>query len=236
MGPRLQQRPVLPPSYLGGFAAPAPANGEESVWIFRPAIGEWQEAPLAAATPRQRHFNDRPDGCERRPDMEQALLDADAAALPLLVERAQSSRPVGEDVRHLGASFLALMGVLRAPGFEQLSEAELQAGVTTMETALRQMGWVFWVAEPPDYFITSSAPLRVAYPKADEGWVEAMDLRSPGTEITFPLTSRVAIHATWKRTGEFWRRAGEDALMEVNARTTLRARQFLAAPRPAIPG
>ncbi len=161
---------------------------------------------------------------------------ADASALPLLVEPAEARRPLSDHVRHAGASFLALIGVLRAPGFEDLPEVQVQAGVASLEAALREMGWVFWVAEGPDYFITSSAPLRVAYPKADEGWIEELDLRSPGTEITFPLTPRIAIHATWKRSGELWRRAGEDALMEVNGRTSLRARQFLAAPRPAIPG
>jgi len=161
---------------------------------------------------------------------------SDASVLPLLIEAAETRRPLSGDLRRAGAAFLALFGVLRASGLEELPEVEVQVGVTNMESALREMGWVFWVAEAPDYFITSSAPLQVAYPKADEGWIEEMDLRSPGTEITFPLTSRVAIHATWKRSGELWRRAGEDALMEVNGRTSLRGRQFLAAPRPAIPG
>jgi hypothetical protein len=168
--------------------------------------------------------------------MERALEARVASVLPLLVGAAEARRPPSGDLRHAGASFLALMGVLRAPGLEDLREGEAQAGVASLESALREMGWVFWVAEAPDYFITSSAPLQVAYPKADEGWIEEMDLRSPGTEITFPLTSRIAIHATWKRSGALWRRAGEDALMEVNGRTSLRARQFLAAPRPAIPG
>ena len=236
MDPRAQCQ-VLPPGYLGGFAKPSPEGGEDaSVCVYRPLIGEWQEAPLAAATPGQRHFNDLPDGAEHRLELERALLSADVGALPLLAEAAQARRPLAEAVRRAGAAFLALIGVLRAPGFEGLPEVEVQAGVASMEAALREMGWVFWVAEAPDYFITSSAPLRVAYPKAGEGWIEEMDLRSPGTEITFPLTPRVAIHATWKRSGELWRRAGEDALMEVNGRTSLRARQFLASPWPAIPG
>lgn len=175
-------------------------------------------------------------GVERCLELEQALLAEAAGTLPLLVESAEARRPLDEEVRRGGARFLALMGVLRAPGFEDLPEGEAGAGVAAADDALREMGWVFWVAEAPDYFITSSAPLRVAYPKSEEGFLEAMDLRSPGTEITFPLTPRVALHATWKRTGELWRRAGEDALMEVNARTSLRARQFLAAPQPAIPG
>jgi hypothetical protein len=233
--PANQQR-VLPSTYLRGFATPGPSGSEGCIWIYRPSIGQWQEAPLAAATPGQRHFNDSPDTSGRWLEMARALVAADASVLPLLVDAAEARLPLRDDIRHMAASFLALMGVLRAPGFDALSEVEAETGVARLESALREMGWVFWVAEAPDYFITSSAPLQVAYPKADEGWIEEMDLRSPGTEITFPLTPRVAIHATWKRLDEIWRRAGEDALMEVNGRTSLRARQFLAAPRPAIPG
>jgi len=232
----VDHRPVLPPRYLGGFANPAPSGADGSIWIFRPPIGQWQEASFAGTTTTQRHFNDLPDRSGRCLEMERALMASDASVLPLLIEAAEARRPLSGDLRRAGAAFLALFGVLRASGLEELPEVEVQVGVTNMESALREMGWVFWVAEAPDYFITSSAPLQVAYPKAGEGWIEEMDLRSPGTEITFPLTSRVAIHATWKRSGELWRRAGEDALMEVNGRTSLRGRQFLAAPRPAIPG
>jgi len=28
---------------------------------------------------------------------------------------------------------------------------------------LRDMGWVLWEAEPPDYFISSNAPFHVAF-------------------------------------------------------------------------
>jgi hypothetical protein len=234
--PPANQRRVLPPTYLRGFATPGPSDSGGCIWIYRPPIGQWQEAPLAATTPGQRHFNESPDASARRIEMARALVAADASVLPLLVDAAEARRPLGDDIRHAAASYLALMAILCAPGFDAISEVEVETGVARLESALREMGWVFWVAEAPDYFITSSAPLQVAYPKADEGWIEEMDLRSPGTEITFPLTPRVAIHATWKRLGEIWRRAGEDVLMEVNGRTSLRARQFLAAPRPAIPG
>jgi hypothetical protein len=46
----------------------------------------------------------------------------------------------------------------------------------------------------------------------------------------------VALHATWKRRGELWRRVSEDALLEINFRTCQRARKFLVSPRPAVPG
>ena len=50
------------------------------------------------------------------------------------------------------------------------------------------------------------------------------------------LASFLALHATWKRRGEVWRRATEDVLLELNARTLLRAKKFVLAPKPAIPG
>ncbi len=97
------------------------------------------------------------------------------------------------------------------------------------------MGWVFWGAEPPDYFISSNAPFHVAFP-TDDGLVQGMELHAPGVEITLPLTPGLALHATWKRRGEIWRRATEDVLLELNARTLLGARRFVLAPKPAIPG
>ena len=236
VGAPSDQHHVLPPTYLGGFAIPAPSRSDGSIWIFRPPIGQWQQALLADTAETNRHFNALPGAPRGTLEMERALATADASAVPRLVEAAESRRPLTAELRQAGARFLALMGVLRAPGLGDLPEVELQVGVASMESALREMGWVFWVTDAPDYFITSSAPLQVVFPKGDEGWIEEMDLHSPGTEITCPLTPRIAIHATWKRSGELWRRAGEDALMEVNGRTSLRARQFLAAPRPAIPG
>jgi hypothetical protein len=97
------------------------------------------------------------------------------------------------------------------------------------------MGWVLWEVEPPDYFISSNAPFHAAFPK-DEGLVQGQELHAPGVELTFPLTPRLALHATWKRRGEVWRRATEDVLLELNARTLVRARKFVLAPKPAIPG
>ena len=84
-----------------------------------------------------------------------------------------------------------------------------------------------------DYFISSSAPFHVAFPK-DDGLVQGMELHATGVESPSP-SPRLALHATWKRRGEAWRRATEDVLLELNARTLLRAHRFVLAPKPAIP-
>ncbi|WP_242346449.1 DUF4238 domain-containing protein [Anaeromyxobacter terrae] len=228
-------RRILPPRYLRGFAAEGPPAGP-SIWVYRPQIGEWRRVSIEAEPCAERHFNvprtaGTPDG-----GLERELLDGEAPGLAHLVRAAQERVSPSPEERGVAARFLAVLGVSRAPGAEGLAAAEAEAGVASLERALSEMGWVFWRAEAPAYFITSSAPLRVAYPKAEEGWLEGMDVRSPGTEITLPLTPRLALHASWKLGGERWRPASEDVLMEVNGRTAQRAREFLAAPWPAVPG
>ena len=94
---------------------------------------------------------------------------------------------------------------------------------------------MFWEAEAPSYFVTSSSPFLVAFPRREEEQFFTLDLRTPSTEITLPLTSRVALHATWKRRGELWRRVPEDALLEINFRTCQRARKFHRAARNSRP-
>lgn len=125
------QRRVLP-TYLRGFATPGPSGSEGSIRIYRPSIGEWREAPLAAATPGQRHFNDSPDTSGRWLEMARALVAAAASVLPLLVDAAEARLPLRDGIRHTAASFLALMGVLRAPGFDALSEVEAETSVARL--------------------------------------------------------------------------------------------------------
>jgi hypothetical protein len=46
----------------------------------------------------------------------------------------------------------------------------------------------------------------------------------------------VALHATWRRRGELWRRAREEVVLEINGRTCASGKTFLFSPRPAVPG
>ncbi len=230
------ERVVLPGRYLRGFAARGPLADGDLIWVYRPPIGEWQKATLEAVPGRERHFNDGGDAVADLERLERELGDAAESGLTPLVGSAETGQPLAGEDRRRAARLLALFGILRSPGAGSLPRPQAEEGVAKLEAALSEMGWVFWRADEPDYFITSSAALRVAYPEADAGWIEALDVSSPGVEITFPLTPRSALHASWKLRGERWRRAGEDALMEINARTAQRARGFLAAPWPAVPG
>ncbi len=229
-------RRFLPRFYVEAFVDPDErVDGSPAVWVHRPAIGVFQAAPV---TPdgAKRHFNevDEP-ALQKNEDLEHLLAAVESDAAWLVAERLPARGTLSLGEREVLASFFALLGIRLSSRFGDLDEAEARRGYDQLLPVLRDMGWVFWEAEPPDYFISSNAPFHVAFPKED-GLVQGMELHAPGVEITLPLTPRLALHATWKRRGELWRRATEDVLLELNARTLLRARKFVLAPKPAIPG
>jgi hypothetical protein len=226
-------RRFLPRSYLETFVDPDERGGV--VWVHRPVIGVFQAARLEPDG-TNRHFNDVDEpALERSDDLEQLLAEVESQAARLVAEKLSRRRALDPAERYVLASFFALLGIRLAPGFSQLGEDEARRGFDHLLAVLNEMGWVFWEADPPDYFVSSSAPFHVAFP-TDDGLVQGMELHAPGVEITLPLTPRLALHATWKRRGEVWRRATEDVLLELNARTLLRAKKFVLAPKPAIPG
>lgn len=211
------------------------AGGAPAVWVHRAAIGVFQAAPTEPDG-THRHFNevDEP-ALQKHHDLDRLLADVEAEAGWLVRERLSARTRLAPAERAVLASFFAVLGIRLSSRLGDLAEAEARRGYEQLLPVLREMGWVFWEAEPPDYFISSNAPFHVAFPK-DDGLVEGMELHAPGVEITLPLTPRLALLATWKRRGELWRRAGEEVLLELNGRTLLHARKFVLAPKPAIPG
>jgi hypothetical protein len=205
------------------------------VWVHRTAIGEFKRTPVEPDG-ANRHFNEvsepplRKDG-----ELERLLTDVEVEAARLIGEKLPVRTALAPAEREVLASFFALLGLRLSSRFADLDPAEVRRGYAQLLALLRDMKWVFWEAEPPDYFISSNAPFHVAFPK-DDDLVQGMELHAPGVEITLPLTPRLALLATWKRRGELWRRATEDVLLELNARTLLGARRFVLAPKPAIPG
>jgi len=229
-------RRFLPRFYVESFVDPDEhARGAPAVWIHRPVIGVFQPAPVEPDG-TSRHFNevDEP-ALQKNEDLERLLAAVEDDAARLIGEKLPARTALVAAERDVLASFFALLGIRLSSRFGDLDEAEARRGYDQLLPVLRDMGWVFWEAEPPDYFISSNAPFHAAFPK-DDGLVQGMELHAPWVEITLPLTPRLALHATWKRRGEIWRRAGEDVLLELNARTLLHARKFVLAPKPAIPG
>jgi uncharacterized protein DUF4238 len=229
-------RRYLPRSYLERFLDPeAPADSDRTVWVHRPAIGVFQRAPLEPDG-MGRHFNEVDDpALQKNDDLERLLASLDPDASRMIEDRLHARSPPSPAEREVLASYFALLAIRLSSRFGLLPEAEARRGYDELMPVLRDMGWVFWEAEPPDYFVSSNVPFHVAFPR-DDGLVQGMELFAPGIELTLPLSPRLALHATWKRRGEAWRKAGEDVLLELNARTILGARRFVLSPKPAIPG
>lgn len=228
-------RRFLPRFHVEGFVDTDERAGEPVVWVHRPAVGVFQRAPVEPDGSR-RHFNEVEEPALRRSeDLEPLLAAVEGEAARLLRERLAGHVALAPDERDTLASFFALLGIRLSSRVADLDAGEARRGYDELHRALRDMGWVFWEAHAPDYFISSDAPFHVAFPK-DDGLVLGQELHAPGVEITLPLTPALALHATWKRRGEAWRRATEDVLLELNARTLVRARRFVLAPKPAIPG
>jgi hypothetical protein len=229
---------VLPSAYLAGFAAP-PIPGEDGarVWAYRAAIGEWKRWPVKRTASDLRHFNDaEPAALERLPTLWGELEALGPRVEPLLGNGLAAERTLAPGDRDALARYLALVGVRNAKGGADLTIEEARAGVESLAGALREMGWVFWVAAAPDYFIGSSSPLHAAFPIGDASQTTGFDVTAPQVELTFALSPRVALHATWRRKGELWRRGREEVILELNGRTCAGAKSFLFSPQPAVPG
>jgi hypothetical protein len=227
----------LPPAYVAGFAtAPMPGERAPHVWAFRAAIGEWKRWPVARGGDG-RHFNDAdPAIFDRLAPLWEELDALEPRVAPLLGGGLAAERALPPEERAALSRWLALVGVRNARGGTDLSVDEARAGVASLDGALQEMGWVLWVAGGSDYFIGSSSPLHAAYPKADASQTTAFGLTAPQVELTFALSPRVALHATWRRTGLLWRRAREEVVLEINGRTCASAGAFLFSPQPAVPG
>jgi hypothetical protein len=229
-------RRYLPRWYVEGFVDPNErVGGSPAVWVHRPVIGVFQAAPVEPDGPG-RHFNvvEEPE-LRRHVGLDLLLADVEADAARLVREKISRRVPLARAEREVLAAFFTLLGIRLSSRLGDLDEREARRGHDALLPVLRDMGWVFWEARTPDYFVSSSAPFHVAFP-GDDGLVQGMELHACGVEITLPLSPTVALHATWKRRGETWRSASEDVSCELNARTLLRARKFVLAPKPAIPG
>lgn len=226
---------VLPPYYAAAFAGrPMPGEASPHVWAYRAWIGEWKRVPVRRPEGDAPHFNDAAPGED--PAGLEAQLEALEPALSPLLASVASPRPLDAGERSGLARFVALLAVRCAPHAPELSAAEAVAGADAVEKALAEMGWVFWTAPEGVHFVSGSSPFHAAFPAADASRTAGFDLTDPSVELTCPLGPGVALHGTWRRRGELWRRAREDVLLELNGRTCAASRRFLLAPAPQVPG
>ena len=226
----------LPRFYLEGFRDPG-AEAQASLWVYRAPLGQWRATRLDGQDAADRDFNAIADPALAAGPDPDARFAADAADLgALLREHVPSRRPLGAAERSLLARFFAFLGVRRSPRSGVVDEAEAAAGEAALARVLEEMGWVFWEAGDAGWFVTSSSPFLVSFPHREGDFVGTLDIQTPTSEVTLPLSREVALLGTWKRRGTLWRAAPEEALLELNFRTCTRALQFLASPRPAVPG
>lgn len=228
-------RSVLPPRYAAAFAAPAlPGEDGAHVWEYRAVIGEWKRSPVRRPPGEVPHFNDAEPGRDEGGLSEELLaLDRDVAPV---VPSLTGPRPLEPGARAALARFVGLLAVRNAPHAPDLAAAEVRAGVDSVERALAEMGWVFWIASAETHFVSGSSPFHAAFPAGEADRTGGFDLSDPSVELTFPLSPGLALHATWRRKGELWRRAREEVLLELNGRTCASSRRFLLAAAPRVPG
>ncbi len=226
---------ALPPWYAAAFAAaPLPGEAEPHVWAYRARIGELKRAPIPRPPGDPPHFNDPEPGADPA-GLLGALLALEGEVAPLLSGLA-AARPVSAAERAAMARFVALLAVRNAPHAAELSPDQARAGVESLERTVADMGWVLWTAPPGVHFVTGSSPFHAAFPRGEESRTAAFELVDPSVELTLPLGPGLALHATWRRTGELWRTAREEVLLEINGRTCASCRRFLLAPVPQVPG
>jgi len=104
--------------------------------------------------------------------------------------------------------------------------------VTDISPIICAMNWRFFIAKPPDYFITSDYPLALINPK-----VRHPGLAQEHVELSLPLSRSVALFATWnaepRRT---WFDANTRQVRAMNLRTATYARDLYVGPKPDFPG
>ena len=182
----IAMRRFLPRTYLEAFSdVDACGAGSPVVWVHRPVIGVFQAVPLEPDGVH-RHFNEVDDpALLANEDLETPLAAVAPDAARLVANKLAERVALEPSEREVLASFFALLGIRLSSRFGDLDRTEAWRGYEELLGAMREMGWVFWEADLPDYFVSSSAPFHVAFPKED-GLVQGMLLHAPGIEITLP--------------------------------------------------
>lgn len=108
------------------------------------------------------------------------------------------------------------------------------SSVEFVASVLMTKGWRFLLSEGPTYFITSDYPVGVYEPSTEDTF-HGPALASSKTEVSFPMTSTVALVAGGEINGVAWSEVPERLVRQINARTAMRA-SFLVAPKPSAVG
>jgi hypothetical protein len=85
--------------------------------------------------------------------------------------------------------------------------------------AIPRMTWQFFRASPPEYFVTSDNPVF---------FFASLGVGNPQSELTFPISSEIALWATWRRDlKEQYVQVRRQAVLEVNRRMVSGATKYV---------
>lgn len=94
---------------------------------------------------------------------------------------------------------------------------------------LHEMQWVFLITTDLYPFVTSDNPFVYVDPNYKANGMSGAGLQHSHIEVTFPITSNVALFASWKYSDTVYRRVTEATVKAVNRRTVLNAERFIYA-------
>jgi hypothetical protein len=102
-------------------------------------------------------------------------------------------------------------------------------GIFDLTDHLGALSWVYIEAPPGSAFVTSDCPLTISDIDTEPGLLLATDLLNPLAQIAFPLTSTIALTASWKRHGDAFGIVDDDDVQQINMRTILFATRYVYA-------
>ena len=95
-----------------------------------------------------------------------------------------------------------------------------------------EMNWKFLTTQQDEHFVTSDNPVVVVDPeRKDQG---AGYKSSPTVQLTFPLSAKMCLLATWSEGKDEYKEIGEEMLEEINIRTSGYCTKYVFSPSEKI--
>jgi hypothetical protein len=122
--------------------------------------------------------------------MPQALADT-VNALKELISRATSENRLdaGVAARRLAETDAAAERFMQSPPPEVIEQIRIPWPTPEMVALVFGMTWRFVTTVGPSYFLTSDNPAFI---------FEGLGLAGPGAELTFPISTKLALHGSWQ--------------------------------------
>lgn len=100
---------------------------------------------------------------------------------------------------------------------------------------ISEMNWQFLIAPEGKNFVTSDNPLILNDPSLIKIAPSFMGWNNPNIHLTFPLSPKLCMKATWKKKRKTYIKADVRFLRAINFRTSFFATRFIFSSRPIEP-